>query len=77
MKAATGRSKVADEIRKVLIASDKSRYAVSQESGVDQAALHRFVNGADLRIGSLEKVAQALGLEIVVRPVREKRKGEE
>jgi hypothetical protein len=75
MKAATRKSKIADEIRKALIASDKSRYAISQESGVDQAALHRFVNGADLRIGSLEKVAQALGLEIVVQAIGRKRKG--
>jgi len=59
--------RVADRVRQALASSGKSRYQVSKESGVDQAALHRFVNGASLRVASLEAVAEALGLEIVVR----------
>lgn len=67
-------STVANELRAALLASDKTRYQVSQESGVDQAALHRFVGGGGLRIESLEALARALGLEIrVVRSVGPKK----
>ncbi len=70
MAAMTKNSKVADEIRRALVASGRSRYEVSQKSGVDQAALSRFVAGGGLRIDSLEALAAALGLEIKVAKAR-------
>ena len=72
---ATKRNKpnVADQIRKAVETSGLSRYEIWQRSGVDQAALHRFmVKRARLRIESLEAVADVLGLEIIV---RRKKKG--
>jgi hypothetical protein len=62
------RPKVADQIRAAIKASGKSRYEIFQASGVDQAALHRFVvKGAGLKVDSLEAIAAALGLEIIIR----------
>ncbi len=72
---ATKRNKpsVADQIREAIEASGLSRYEIWQKSGVDQAALHRFmVKGVRLRIESLEAVADVLGLEIVVRKKKER-----
>jgi len=63
----TTKNPISDVIRKALQASAKSRYAVSKESGVNQAALCRFVSGGGLRVESLEAIAEALGLEVVVR----------
>jgi hypothetical protein len=55
----------------------KSRYRLSQETGIDQGQLCRFMQGqpGGLSFESVDKVLDALGLEIVVRP-RSKRKGE-
>ena len=63
-------SVVVDEIRYALESSGQTRYAIHKASGVDQAALCRFTGGASLRIESLEKIAQALGLEIRVVKVK-------
>lgn len=60
--------KLADKIRQALESSGKTRYQVSKESGVDQAALSRFVQGKGLSVESLEAIAGALGLEIVLKP---------
>jgi hypothetical protein len=58
---------VIDEIREAVLADNRTRYQISKLCGVDQAALSRFAAGASLRVESLEAIATALGLEIVVR----------
>jgi len=68
------KSEVAGAIRLALMASGRSRYEISQVSGVDQAALCRFVSGSGLRIESLEAIAKALGLEIRVVEAKKSRK---
>jgi hypothetical protein len=65
--------KLVDQIRKAIEASGKSRYWIARASGVDQATLCRFMAGSGLRVESLEAVALALGLEIVV--VEREKKG--
>lgn len=66
MVSKRAKSKVADEIRRALKACGRSRYQISLASGVNQGALCRFAAGSGLRIESLEAVALALGLQIVV-----------
>jgi hypothetical protein len=56
---------LSDQLRKAIHDSGKSRYRLSCESGVDQAALSRFVNGtATLSLASFDKLANVLALEL-------------
>jgi len=64
-------SKVYDELRKAIRASNKTRYRLWQETGIDQALLVRFMAGkSGLSIESVEKLIEALGLEIIIKPKR-------
>jgi len=62
-----------DETSKVELVALEEVIPVQVRAGVEQAAMSRFVHGWGLRVESLELIAEALGLEIVVRP--RKRKG--
>jgi len=66
MKGTSGQG-VAETIRRAIAASGESRYAICQRAGIEQAAMSRFMRGGGLRIETLELIAEALGLEIVVR----------
>ena len=64
-------SKIYDELRKAIRASNKTRYRLWQETGIDQALLVRFMaRKSGLSIESIEKLIEALGLEIVIKPKR-------
>ncbi|MCP3906011.1 MAG: helix-turn-helix transcriptional regulator [Planctomycetes bacterium] len=64
-----------DELRAAIERSDMSRYAISKATGIDQGQLSRLMDGTGgLSVERLEQLADALDLEIVVRP-RRKRKG--
>lgn len=66
---------ITDQIRQAIKASPKSRYRLSKESGVSEAHLSRLMSG-ERRLGlkCLERLADALELEITVRP-KDGRKG--
>lgn len=71
----TGMSKIIDAIRKAIESSGKTRYRLWQETGIDQSHLRKVLNGeARLSYENLELLADALGLEIIVRPKQHKRK---
>ncbi len=62
---------VIQTIREAIESSGESRYSISDRSGVSQAQLSRFVRGeAGMSVDNLERLADALGLEIIVRPKR-------
>jgi len=62
---------VLDDIRTAIDRSEVSRYAISKATGIDQGQLSKLMGGeAGLSIASLERVAEFLGLEIVIRPNR-------
>ena len=64
-------SQVYKELRKAIRASEKTRYSLWQETGIDQGQLARFMAGkGGLSVENLEKLVKALGLEIIVRPKR-------
>jgi transcriptional regulator with XRE-family HTH domain len=68
-----GMSRIIEAIRKAMEASDKTRYRLWKETGIDQAHLSRLASGeAGLSVANLERLAQALGVEIIVRPVKRK-----
>jgi transcriptional regulator with XRE-family HTH domain len=58
-------------LRRAIAESGLSRYAVSVRSGVDQAALSRFMAGKrGLSLDSVDKLVDVLGLEVRTRPKR-------
>jgi hypothetical protein len=62
-----------DQLRRAVIDSGISRYRISQESGIAESVLSRFVRGErGLKSDSIDRLMECLGLEI--RP-RRKRKG--
>jgi transcriptional regulator with XRE-family HTH domain len=59
---------VAARLRRAVLLSGMSRYELSRQADVSQSGLSRFVRGmGGLSVDNLERVAEALGLEVVVR----------
>ena len=56
---------IVHQLRAAILASGKTKYRISQESGVTPATLNRFMNGQrDLKLESAAKLCQSLGLEL-------------
>ena len=68
-------AKMLDTLRKAVEKSDESRYRIGRCSGVSASQLARLVSGErGLSIESAEKLADYLGLEIIIRHKRRRRK---
>ena len=68
-------SDLLETIRQAVVTSKHSRYAISKSSGIDQGALCRLVHGQQtVTLETFERLADALDLEIIVRPKGGKRK---
>jgi transcriptional regulator with XRE-family HTH domain len=56
-----------DQIRDAIAASGVTRYALARQAGIPESALGRFVSGKQaLSTSTLDKLAVALGLQVVV-----------
>jgi transcriptional regulator with XRE-family HTH domain len=65
---ATKRIKISDALRRAIETADRTRYALAQVTGIDQATLSRFVHGkGGMSIDAIDLLAEALGLELVPR----------
>lgn len=63
-------------MRKAIEVSGQSRYRISQETGIAESVLSRFMSGqTSLTVETAERLADHLGLEIVLRPKRSRRGG--
>lgn len=70
-----GMTRILDAICEAIEASDQTRYRIAKDIGISQAHLSRLMSGErGLSIDTLERLADYLGLEIVIRPKR-RRKG--
>jgi transcriptional regulator with XRE-family HTH domain len=59
---------VSEALKRSIEASGVSRYRISKETGVEESALSRFVNGRrSLDLRSVDEVATYLGLELVAK----------
>jgi hypothetical protein len=68
---------ITEQLQEAIRSSGTSRYAISKATGIDQALLCRFLQGkSSLTLISVDKVLDALDLEIVIRSRRSTRKGE-
>ena len=60
-----------ERIQEAIRSGGMSRYAISKATGIDQALLCRFLKGqSSMALETVDKVLDALGLEIVIRPRR-------
>ncbi len=67
-------AKLHDQIRKAIIRSKKSRYALSKECGISEGQLSLFMKGRrGIGIDALERLADCLEYEITIKP-KQKRK---
>jgi len=67
-------AKLSDQVRQAIDAAGKTRYQISQDTGIDQATLCRFMGGsAGLSMTVLDKLAQHLGLRIAADKPRAKK----
>lgn len=68
--------KLTDQLRRAIETSDKSRYTLWQETGIDQATLSRFMHGkGGLSLEGWDLLGEALGLELVAkRPTKRRTK---
>jgi len=68
-------SEILQQLRREMDSSDESRSSIARGSGVSPGQLSRFASGErGLSIESAEKLADYLGLEIILRPRRRGRK---
>ncbi len=67
---------LAEQLRAAVKASDKTRYRLSLETGIDQGTLSRFVHRkAGLTLDTGGRLAEALGLELKPKRPTKKQKG--
>ncbi len=65
-----------EQLRKAAQASGLSMLALAEQSGLRYMSVHRFMaRNAGLTVESCERLAQALGLKVVLRPVKRAKKG--
>ncbi|MCC6681138.1 MAG: helix-turn-helix transcriptional regulator [Phycisphaeraceae bacterium] len=68
-------SKILNELKRSIRNGELTRYRIAQISGLTEAALSRLMSGErGLSIDAAEKLADALDLEIIIRP-KSRRKG--
>lgn len=72
---ALGMGRLTDAISEAVRASDQSAYAIAKGSGVARSQLSRMMRGqSGMNVDSVERLADYLELEIVIRPKRRTRK---
>jgi transcriptional regulator with XRE-family HTH domain len=67
---------ITDQFREIIRASDETPTAIARRAGLAPSTLTRFLDGSRGKRGLsddvIERLAEALGLEIVIRPKRRK-----
>jgi len=61
-----------DQLRQAILASGKTRYAISQETGIPQSRLSEFMHGRGMSLANVDLICENLRLRIVS---PERRKG--
>ena len=60
---------LSDQLRQAIKTSGHTRYAICKATGIDQAAMSKFMKGqVGLSLASLEQLTDFLRLELVRRP---------
>ncbi len=61
----------ADLLRSAVRSSGRTTYAIAQESGVPVQTVDRFLAGAEPKLGTAERIARIVGLDL--RPSRKRK----
>jgi hypothetical protein len=70
------RIKLSEQVRQAIDTCGKTRYQISQDTGIDQATLCRFMGGnGGLSIPVLDTLGEYLGLRIVTDKPSKKKGG--
>ena len=56
---------IIEEIRKQISKSEKSRYRISQDTGIDEAALSRIMNGGSCKVETADILFKYFGIELI------------
>jgi DNA-binding phage protein len=68
---------ITEQLQEAIRKSGVTRYAISKATGIGQDHLCHFLKGeCSLSFASADKILDALGLEIMIRPRHNTRKGE-
>lgn len=60
------KTSLSDQLRQFIETADVSRYRISQQTGISQSLLSRFMHGtAGLSVDSLDKLGEALDLQLI------------
>lgn len=66
-------AEILNRLRQAIRTTDKSRYRLAQETGIAESALSRLMSGErGLSIDAAERLAEALELQIIIRPAKRK-----
>ena len=63
---------IIEEVAKAIEQSDKTRYRIAVDCGIDHAVIHRIVHGGSCSVETLDRLCEYLGLEL--RPVKKRSK---
>lgn len=67
------RVKLTEQIRRAVLASDKSRYALCKQIGLSQSTMSRFINGTGgLGMEILDKLADVLDINLESKPTKDR-----
>ena len=66
-KKKSSRVPLPEALRKAIVDSGKTSYELREETGVNHGVILRFLSGErDIRLGTAEKLAAALGLSLQI-----------
>jgi hypothetical protein len=58
---------LSEQLQRIILEGELSRYRICKMAGIDQGQLHRFVTtGRGISIETLDRIGQALRLRLVV-----------
>ena len=60
--------RLADQLRQAIIARKLSTYRLAKLTGLSTAVVSRLVNGGDVSLGSLERLAHVIDVRVVLTP---------
>lgn len=66
--------KLSDRLREIIERSEFSRYEISKRSGVGQSVLSKFMQGTHVTTDTLDRLADVLELDLIVRTKRNTKK---
>lgn len=55
---------VSERLRAAILKGNETRYALAKRSGIGESVLSKFMAGAELKSETVDRLAEALGMEL-------------